>query len=45
MGVATGMTNAALAEHYANCIKLSAENVICKNLKKTENWLTIIFKK
>ncbi len=27
MGPATGMTNAALVEHYSNCIKLSAENV------------------
>ena len=27
MAVGTGMTNAGLAEHYANCIKLSAENV------------------
>ena len=27
MGPATGMTNAAIVEHYANCIKLSAENV------------------
>ena len=27
MGPATGMTNAALVEHYSNCVKLSAENV------------------
>lgn len=27
MGPATGMTNAAIVEHYSNCIKLSAENV------------------
>ena len=28
MGPATGMTNAAIVEHYSNCIKLSAENVL-----------------
>ncbi|XP_046441319.1 condensin complex subunit 2-like [Daphnia pulex] len=35
MGPATGMTNAALVEHYSNCIKLSAENKI--NMKNAFN--------
>jgi hypothetical protein len=45
MGVSTGMTNAALAEHYANCIKLSAENVISKNDLKIGKCVIIIFGK
>lgn len=35
MGPATGMTNAAIVEHYSNCIKLSAENKI--NMKNAFN--------
>lgn len=34
VGPATGMTNAAIVEHYSNCIKLSAENVLTIDIIK-----------
>lgn len=41
MGVATGMTNAALVEHYSNCIKMSAENVRINFLNVMVTYLII----